>query len=54
MCRLPGGCSKAIVRIREAGGCGEDIWRVWEAVWRIYGGCLGDLGRLSLGCGEAV
>ncbi len=25
-----------------------------EAVWRICGGCLGDLGRLSGECGEAV
>ncbi len=46
---------------RLSGGCGEDVWRVWGAVCRLWVCCLtcvgrlcGGSGRLSGGCIEVV
>ncbi len=36
---------------RRSGGCGETVR---EAVWRVWGGCLEGVERLSEWCGEAV
>ncbi len=45
---LSGGCRVAVWRVVEADwGCGE-------VVWRVLGGCLDDVGRLSAGYGEGA
>ncbi len=45
-------CMEAVWKL--SGGCGEVVWRVLEAVWRVWEGCLEGVVWLSEVCGETV